>query len=260
VALRLVIILLSVLVAVQAQAQTLSIQGGRFAVDGVPRFLTFISYFGAMGAGNLTADLRLIRNKGFDGIRIWPCLFTGPQLMNGAGALRPEALDRLLFILDRARDEHLVVDVSFTGEHIAGLDARHFKDGILATAAALRPYDNILFDIENESDIYGPGDRPLATADIASILAGIKAIHPSRIVTASVSSQHTAEFTAKFTASVGLDVTAYHDPREFNWFEFGTIQPMVQTLKANGRPAFLQEPMPTRDFTFTWYTQHDKAE
>lgn len=243
-----------------AQAQTLSIQGDRFAVDGVPRFLTFISYFGALGAGNVTADLRLIRNKGFDGVRIWPLLFTGPQLMRSDGTLRADALDRLLFILDRARDERLLVDVSFTGEHIPGLDARHFRDGILATAAALRSYDNILFDIENESNIYGPGGRPLSVADIGSIRAGIKAVHPSRIVTASVSSYHTAEFAAKFTADLGLEVTAYHDPREFGWFEMETIEPMVRTLKSIGRPIYLQEPMPTRDFTFTWYVQHDKAE
>ena len=46
--------------------------------------------------------------------------------------------------------------MSFTGEHIKGLDARHFRDGVVAAAVALRGYDNILFDIENESDIYGP--------------------------------------------------------------------------------------------------------
>src|ERR1700752_2379361 len=116
---RLVIILLSVSLSAlsgRAGAQTLSIQGDRFAVDGTPRFLTFISYFGAMGAGNVTADLQLIRAKGFDGIRIWPLLFTGPQMFGSDGRLRPDALTRLLFILDRARDERLIVDVSFTGE------------------------------------------------------------------------------------------------------------------------------------------------
>jgi len=257
---RVALVLLCVCVSARTQAQTLSIQDDRFAVDGQPRFLTFISYFGAMGAGNLTADLHLIRSKGFDGIRIWPLLFTGPQLMNADGTLRPDALTRLLFVLDRARDERLIVDVSFTGEHIPGLDARHFRDGVLATAAALRPYDNILFDIENESDIYGPGDRPLSKSDIGSIAAGIKAIHPSRIVTSSVSSQHTAAFTTAFTADLGLDVTTFHDPREFNWFELETIEPMVRTLRTAGRPVYLQEPMPTRDFTFTWYVNHDKAE
>src|SRR5262249_47401908 len=253
-------ILLCISVSVPTLAQSLSVQGDRVAVDGKPRFLMFISYFGAMGAGNLAADLRLIRSKGFDGIRIWPLLFTGPQLMNADGSLSPDALTRLYYVLDRARDEHLVVDVSFTGEHIKGLDASHFRDGVVAAASALRGYDNILFDIQNESDIYGPSDRPLTTSEMAGILAGIKAGHPSPIVTASVSSQHTAEFTATFTASLGFDVTTFHDPREFNWFDPERVDPMMRVLKTAGRPVYLQEPMPTRDRRFPYYPQHDLAE
>src|SRR5262245_32000685 len=258
--LRIAIVLICVCVSATTHAQTLSIQGDRFAIDGRPRFLVFISLFGAMGAGNLSADLRLIRSKGFDGIRIWPLLFTGPQLMHADGSLSPDALTRLLFVLDRARDERLVVDVSFTGEHIKGLTAARFRDGVVATASALRGYDNILFDIQNESDIYGPSDRPLTTGEMAGILAGIKAVHPARIVTASVSSQHTDEFTANFTATLGFDVTTFHDPREFNWFDPERVDPMMRALKTAGRPVYLQEPMPTRDPRFSYYPQHDRAE
>jgi len=99
--------------AIEAQAQKLSIQGDRFAVDGTPKFLTFITYFGAMGAPNTINDLHLIRSLGFDGIRIWPNLDTGPQLINGDGTLRQDELRRLLFILDQARLERLIVDVTF---------------------------------------------------------------------------------------------------------------------------------------------------
>ena len=51
--------------AAPVQAQKLSIQGDRFAIDGTPRFLTFISYFGAMGAPNIPADFRFLRSMGF---------------------------------------------------------------------------------------------------------------------------------------------------------------------------------------------------
>src|SRR5438128_9166007 len=98
----------------QAEAQKLSVQGDRFAIDGTPRFLTFISFFGAMGAPNVIQDLHLLRSLGFDGVRIWPNLDTGPQLMNGDGSLRPDELARLRSILDQARLERLVVDVTFT--------------------------------------------------------------------------------------------------------------------------------------------------
>src|SRR5262249_29203986 len=145
------------LLAANARAQSLTIQGDRFAIDGTPKFLVVISYFGAMGAGNVGEDFRFLKAHGFDGVRIWPLLFTGPQLMNGDGSLRPDALDRLRFVLDRAREQRLIVDISFTGEHVAGLDAARFRDGVVATAAALRDYENVLFDIENERNVYGPG-------------------------------------------------------------------------------------------------------
>lgn len=243
--------------AVPAQAQTLSIQGDRFAVDGVPRFLTFITYFGGMGAPNVAADLHLIRSLGFDGIRIWPNLDTGPQLMNGDGTLRSSELNRLLFILDRARQEHLVVDVTFTYEHIDRMTPATARVGILAATDALRSYDNLLFDIENERNVRDR--RFMSEADVASIFAGIKAIHPARIAFASNAPVDDARYAADFTARLGLDLTAYHEPRPANWFELDVIQSIVGTLRSNGRPAYLQEPNTTRDSLFL-YPSNDRAE
>src|SRR5204862_5506415 len=150
---RLAVLVICGLCTAEAHAQKLTIQGDRFAVDGTPRFLTFVTYFGAMGAPHTIQDLHLIRSLGFDGIRIWPNLDTGPQLMNGDGTLRPDELKRLLSILDQARLEHLVVDVTFTYEHIPGMTPATARVGILAAPSALRSYDNLLFDIENERNV-----------------------------------------------------------------------------------------------------------
>src|SRR2546428_7241628 len=244
---RLVFIFLTFCWSATAHAQRLSIQGDRFAIDGTPRFVTFISYFAAMNAVNVTADLKYVRSKGFAGVRIWPNLNPGPvQLMRRAGSLSAEGLSTLRFILDRARDEHLVVDVSFTAEHIPGLDAARFRDAILATTAELRDYDNLLFDIQNETNVYGPFGKPLGAGDVSSIRAGIKSIHASRIVTASISSNDTAAFTADFASRTGLDVATYHDPRTSQFHVPSHVQSIVGDLKRNGKPAYLQEPMPTR--------------
>src|SRR5262245_62682710 len=203
---------------VAANAQRLTIQGDRFAIDGSPRFLVFISYFAAMNAVNITADLKYLKSRGFDGVRIWPNLNTGPvQLMRSDGTLRPDGLSTLKFILDRARDERLVVDVSFTAEHVAGLDAARFRDGIVATTGELRDYDNILFDIQNETNVYGPFRRPLPESDVTAIRQGIKSVDARRIVTSSISSNDTAAFTGEFAARTGLDVAAYHASRLPVW-------------------------------------------
>jgi len=244
---RLVFIFLTLCWSATAHAQRLSIQGDRFAIDGTPRFVTFISYFAAMNAVNPTADLKYLKSKGFDGVRIWPNLNTGQiQLMKRDGSLSPGGLSTLKFILDRARDERLVVDLSFTAEHIPGLDAGRFRDAILTTTAELRDYDNLLFDIQNETNVYGPFGKPLGAGDVSSIRAGIKSIHASRIVTASISSNDTAAFTSDFASRTGLDVAAYHDPRTGAFYASSWVQLVVGALKANGKPAYLQEPMPTR--------------
>src|SRR6266849_5063701 len=238
----LVLLMVLSLCAMEAQAQKLSIQGDRFAVDGTPRFLTFISYFGAMGAPNTINDLHLIRSLGFDGVRIWPNLDTGPQLMNGDGTLRPDELKRLLFILDQARLEHLVVDVTFTYEHIRGMNPRTARVGILAATNALRSYDNVLFDIQNERNV--EDRRFMSEADVGSIFAGIKAVDPARIATAdnSLGEDWGPQYGADFTARLGLDVTAFHERRASDWYTFGFYRGIVSTLKSAGRPVYLQEP------------------
>jgi hypothetical protein len=243
--------------AADASAQKLTIQGDRFALDGTPKFLTFISYFSAMSAPNVIQDLHALRLLGFDGIRIWPNLDTGPQLMNADGTLRPAELSRLRTILDQARQEHLVVDVTFTHEHIAGMTMAGAKAGITAATDALRSYDNLLFDIQNERNVQDR--RFMSEDDVATIFAAIKAVDPARIATAdnSLGEDWGPQYAADFTARLGLDVTAFHESRRADWYTAGFYTPMIATLRSNGRPAYLQEPNSTRDPT---YQSNDRAE
>jgi DNA-binding transcriptional ArsR family regulator len=224
--------------AERASAQRLSIDGDQFAVDGSRRFLTFISYFDGMNALDVTDDLQFLHDAGFDGVRLWPTR----ELIRADGSLDPTGLARLRFVLDRARERRLIVDVTFTAEHVAGLDAAHLRIALAAAAQALLSYENVLFDIQNERDVYGPFGRPLAQADVAAIRAAIKEAHPQRIVTASITPNLSPDAAAKFTADTQLDVTAYHDDRVANWYERGRLQAIVDAMRSNGRPAYLQEP------------------
>src|SRR5437763_2599063 len=165
-------------VAAPARAQKLGIQGTQFTIDGAAKFLTFVTYFGGMGAPNVIADLHLIKGLGFDGIRIWPNLDTGPQLMNGDGSLRLAELAHLLSILDQAKQERLVVDVTFTYEHISGMTPATARVGIANVTSAVRSYENLLFDIQNERNV--PDRRFMSEPDIAAIYRTIKDIDQSR--------------------------------------------------------------------------------
>jgi hypothetical protein len=256
---RTVSILLSAVffLAAPAPAQTLSIQGDRFAVDGAPKFLTFISYFGAMGAPHTAADLHMLKGFGFDGIRIWPNLDTGPQLMNADGSLRPDELRRLLFILDTAKQERLLVDVTFTHEHVPGMTPETARTGLVNAATALRGYDNLLFDIENERNV--TDRRFVSEADVARDYAAIKTADPNRITFASNAPVDSAQYSADFTRRLGLDVNAYHEPRNDDWYTPGFVQSVVSAMRASGRPAYLQEPNTTRDNLYA-YPSNDRTD
>jgi hypothetical protein len=245
------------LAAANVQAQKLSIQGDRFAVDGTPKFLTFISYFGAMGAPHVIQDLHFLRSVGFDGVRIWPNLDTGPQLMNGDGSLRPDQLALLKTILDQAHTEGLVVDVTFTYEHIAGMTPSTAKVGIANATRELRSYDNLLFDIQNERNV--EDRRYMSPDDVRSIYLAIKSVDPNRIAFAdnSLGEDWGPQYAADFTARLGLDATGFHESRDIGWYTLPAYQRIVGILKTNGKPAYLQEPNSTRD---NWYRQNDRAD
>jgi len=247
------------LCAHDAQAQRLGIQGDRLTIDGVPKFLTFVTYFGGMGAPNVIADLHLMKTLGFDGFRIWPNLDTGPQIMNGDGSLRPNEFAQFLSILDQAKQERLIVDVTFTYEHIRGMTPATARIGIGNVATALRSYENVLFDIQNERNV--PDRRFMSEPDIASIYRTIKDIDPSRIVGCSEARGDDAgpANNAAFMRRLGLDIDMFHETRQSDWYTFAVQNSVISTLRTTGKVVYLQEPMTTSDSYFT-YPSHDRAE
>src|SRR5438874_262824 len=245
--------------AADARAQKLGIQGDRFTIDGTPKFLTFVTYFGGMGAPNVIADLHLMKTLGFDGFRIWPLLDTGPQILNGDGSLRATEMAQFLSILDQAKQERLIVDVTFTHEHIAGLTPANTRVGLANVAAAMRSYENVLIDIQNERNVQDR--RFMSEPDIVSIYQAIKAVDPARIVGCSEARGDAAgpATDASFVARLRLDVTMLHETRSADWYTLPVQQYVISALRANGRPAYMQEPMTTRDSLF-FYPSHDRAE
>ena len=103
--------------------------------------------------------------------------------------------------------------------------------------------------------------RFLSEPDIASIYQAIKAVDPARIVGCSEARGDAAgpATDAAFVARLGLDVTMLHETRSADWYTLPVQQYVISALRANGRPAYMQEPMTTRD-SFFFYPSHDRAE
>lgn len=164
----------------------LGTQGNKFTVDGAPRFLVFVSYFGALRPTGLQPNLSnmnalwpghkaalaghfaYLKSKGVDGIRVFPnwwwslgngCAETVADhnaVIRSDGALNVAAGARLLEVLELARQYGLIVDVTWTIEGVVNVNNAPLSPQAYASALGTITqymrgnYPNVMFDLENE--------------------------------------------------------------------------------------------------------------
>jgi hypothetical protein len=237
-----------------AHAQTLAVQGDHFAVNGQGRFLLFVSYFDAMHASAraLDIDFQYLREKGFDGIRIFPnwaqgcgarVTATGFYTATGVVPASDPLWIKFIDILDRARNKGLLVDVT--------LDAR--TPGAQAAAPAIAErlaggYRHVLFDVYNEWDTHiSPPDANRTL--VKNLVAAVHEKDAARITTGSAS----LPSLGSIAATDRYDVVAYHDARSpASWFSQDAILGQLNAIRASlgpsVKPIYLQEPMPFANY------------
>jgi len=159
--------------------------------------------------------------------------------MNGDGSLRTDELGRLKTILDQARLEHLVVDVSFTYEHIRGMTPATAKVGIVNATDSLRSYDNLLFDIQNERNVQDR--RFMSEADVASIspVSRRRIRRGSRRPTtawARIGGRSTPRILRRESVSTSRRSTR----RVVRMVHARHQQPIIRALRSNGKPAYMR--------------------
>jgi len=240
-------------------AQTLSVQGDRFAVDGHPRFLMFVSYFDGLHRPSIALideDLQYLKDKGVDGIRVFPDWHV-PRLMDSNGEVGSGRLEKLVTLVQRAELKGMLVDLSFDPSLPGISDVDNFRQGrsgaggITKVAAALHQAStrNVLIDLCNEWDLHCGA---FGVAGLKGVKDAIKAFDPARLVVVSARAEDQA---VAFVKDSGFDAVTYHDPRDHapardsddNWAtRTGAV---VASLKARlaqspGRvaPVYLQEP------------------
>ena len=240
-------VLLASVASGQAVARpVLAVQGDRFALDGTTRFLVLVSYFGGLSrpAATLAGDLDWLKERGIDGIRVWPNLDV--PIMNADGAVNPSRLDRLRAFIDAAATRGLIVDLSFHREGVCGnpvacdFTVSEFGQGIRAVAADLSERRNVLFDLQNEWDVHGHG---IALSDLMSIRAAVRSVNRHIVVTASTTSGYGEDRAARDA----FDVLAFHGARDAQgrWArETGDLIARLRGHQTFGRerPIYLQEP------------------
>jgi hypothetical protein len=291
---RLLVILLVITLSAgigetQGQAPVLGIQGDHFTVNGEPKFLLFVSYFDAMrrsnaggnNSGNIDDDLSYLKQRGFDGIRIFPnwweydCNpndnpdYGNDTLFTGGNTLRSGKLAVLERVLDRAAYYGLIVDVSFSRESVDGLgginpteqDFEDYEKQLeLVTTALDGDHPHVFFDLQNEYR----GNQTFK-AHIQEIATTVRAQDPQRIILASTGASsgedgRNAQETAGFIVGhADLDVAGVHPRREDStWHTNSVIADAIADsrsgmddggLSSPYAPVYLQEPMPYSKFT-----------
>lgn len=256
-----------------AEDLVLTIDGRAFKVNGSAKFLVLVSYFDAFDVSNanLASDFAALKSRGVDGVRIFPnwwglnspypstMYYAQDTLIDTDGNLRSGALDKFLDILDIAKSEGLLVDVTFSAETVGYcpigdcdesqqigsltkaelIAALEELTDILADAGSA--YKHVFFDVQNEVDVVGPSDGPLDDTDVDEVAEAVHAIDPYRIVTVSLSGGTSAEDAAVFANWAEVDVATWHEERVSSWWD--STDDWVADMRATtGKPVYLQEP------------------
>jgi hypothetical protein len=246
-----------------------------FQVNGQTKFLVFVSYFDALDStpANMRSDFASLKKDGVDGVRIMPNWW-GKASTESANSYSPRTvispagsainLARLRSVLDIARDAGLIVDLSFTFETLracpkppcaaSGSPASPLTVHQMAAAMAsvardlaghAGAYAHVLFDIQNESNLWPAADRPLDAVAIGEIAAAIRAADPKRIVTASRDQNVAPPDVAAFADAAKLDVVTWHERRMASWWT-RTGEWVAAMRGRSAKPVYLQEPEPQR--------------
>ena len=143
-----------------ASATTLGINGTKFTINNQVKFLVLVSYFDALDAQNLNADLDYLKSNGVDGIRILPNWWANGQggnysntvLIDSSGNISPGQLNILKNVITQANNKGMVVDISFTRETVQNLSVSDYKNAVEATIRDLLEYRNVFYDLQNEAN------------------------------------------------------------------------------------------------------------
>ncbi|HEX5475390.1 MAG TPA: hypothetical protein VFX12_12065 [Vicinamibacterales bacterium] len=250
---------------VAASTLEIGIDENMFTVNGVDKFLVFVSYFDAMDVSstNLHSDFQYLKARHVDGIRIFPnwwdvrqdvwnaypyptYYFSPRTLFASNGTVQSGPLSTFLNVLSIAKSEGLLVDVSFSAESVSGLSFSEDASAIGSITTTLAnggsAYKHVLFDLQNEYNENGPGGPALTDSQVLSIRNTVKSYDPDRIVTASISHSDPPGSAASHEASAGVDAIAWHEYRDNGfWTRLAGDIHSIQTAEPDP-PIYLQEP------------------
>ena len=208
-----------------AAATSLTIEGTHFVVNGKPRFLLGISYYGGLGSSEdaIRKDLDDAQRYGFNWLRLWATwagFGSDVSAVGTDGGPREPFLGKLKWLVTECDRRGLVVDVTLT----RGKESRSSPAGgwvpdlashqraVETLVTALKPQRNWYLDLANEHDVRDA--RYVSAAELKTLRESVRRIDPARLMTASFGGHDLDEQELRESfVEVGLDFLTPHRPR-----------------------------------------------
>jgi hypothetical protein len=200
----------------------LAIEGTRFTLNGGPKFLYGISYYGALGGSEeaVRADLDDLQRHRLNWIRVWATwsgFDSDVSAVDGQGNARPEFLARLEWLIGECDQRGIVVDVTLSrGDGAAGVPRLGTLEwharAVETLIGRLKLHRNWYLDLSNERNIRD--QRYTSFEDLRELRALVRRLDPERLVTASQGGDISPEELRQYLLDAGVDFITPHRPRD----------------------------------------------
>jgi hypothetical protein len=203
----------------------IGIEDSHFTLNGRPTFLLGISYYGALGASEVSIlkDLDDVQRHGFNWLRVWATWGAFDQnisAVDAGGAPHDPYLFKLRWLVAECDRRGLVVDVTLhrakrqiktlPGSGLPDYDAH--QRAVETIVNGLEPYRNWYLDLANERDVRD--DRYVGVEELARLRELVRRLDPQRLVTASFGGHDLSrEDVSDSLEAAGLDFLTPHRPR-----------------------------------------------
>ena len=208
------IVILLPYIAGAAAATELGVKGTQFTLNGKPKFLLGISYYGALGAPQqfIRQDLDDMESCGFNWIRVWATWGNGIAAVDKKGEPQQPHWDKLNWLVAECDRRGMVVDVTLS-RGLSGLveSFEAHQRAVEALVMHLKLHRNWYLDLANERNVRDA--RFVDFKELQSLRDTVKRLDMKRLVTASQGGDISLDELRQYLLTVQVDFVCPHRPR-----------------------------------------------
>jgi len=203
-------------IAVAANSATeLGVNDTQFTLNGKPKFLLGISYYGALGAPEqfIKQDLDDIESCRFNWIRVWATWGNGIAAVDEKDEPQQPYWDKLKWLVAECDRRGIIVDVTLSrglSGVLESFEAHH--RAVEALVTHLKPHRNWYLDLANERNIRDA--RFVDFNEIQTLRETVRRLDPKRLVTASQGGDISRDELREYLLTVRVDFVCPHRPRD----------------------------------------------